>query len=164
MSRGNSIIVKQNRDNEAYYEYIVKAAETHLPGVIVQEDNSVAVSGGKFTAKLYGADASGGNPKSPYYLVVEDKWQGKLMSDSYSAGTRAVAVVPRHGDEYNILVKNLAGTADDHTTGEIVIIDDTTGKFVVTTGSPEDEVAKLNETITDPTADTLCWASWIGKG
>jgi hypothetical protein len=82
------------------------------------------------------------------------------MSDPYTAGERLFLICPRAGDELNLLISNIAGTGDDHTAGEILIIDDTTGEFIATTGSPEEEVAQLQETITDPTADTLAWCTW----
>jgi hypothetical protein len=164
MAKGNSILVTQNYDNESLIEGIIASGETPKPGTIVQKQSATALQGGRHTVEIYNADADGANPKGPYYLLVEDKYQGRTVSDAYAAGERCFMVVPRHGDEYNLLILNLAGTGDDHTKGEILIIDDTTGKFIATAGSPEDEVAQLLETITDPTADTLAWCVWQGKG
>lgn len=84
------------------------------------------------------------------------------MTDPYTAGERFFGYVPVAGEEYNLLLANVAGTADDHTKGEMLIADDTTGMFVATTGTPETEMAMLKETITDPTADTLAWCEWTG--
>lgn len=160
MARGNSILVTQQYDNEPLIEGIIAAGETPKPGQIVQKQSATALVGGRHTLEIYNADADGGNPKGPYYLLIENKYIGQTVSDAYAAGERCFAVVPRHGDEYNLLLLNIAGTGDDHTKGEILIIDDTTGKFIATTGTPEQEVAQLLETVTDPTADTLAWCVW----
>lgn len=162
MARGNSILVSPGLDNEPRLEGIIAAGETPKPGMIVQVQAATALVGGRWTWEIYNADADGARPKGPYILLVEDNYQGRTVSDAYAAGERAFGVTPRHGFEYNLLLLNIAGTGDDHTKGEILIIDDTTGKFIATTGSPEDEVAQLNETITDPTADTLAWCTWQG--
>lgn len=162
MARGNSILVTENWDNCALIEGIIAAGETPKPGTIVQKQSATALIGGRHTLEIYNADADGGNPKGPYYLLLEDHYQGKTVSDAYAAGEHCFATIPRHGNEYNLLLLNIAGTGDDHTKGEVLIIDDTTGKFIATTGSPEQEVAQLLETVTDPTADTLSWCVWQG--
>lgn len=160
MARGNSILVSPGLDNEPLLEGIIASGETPYPGMIVQLQVATALVGGKHTWEIYNADADGGNPKGPYILLVEDKYQSKTVSDAYAAGARAFGVTPRHGFEYNLLLLNISGTGDDHTKGEVLIVDDTTGKFIATTGSPEQEAARLLETITDPTSDTLAWCIW----
>jgi hypothetical protein len=92
----------------------------------------------------------------------EDDLQGRTSSDAYAAGERCFLFTPRAGDELNLLVANLSGTADDHAVGEMLIVDDGTGLLIATTGTPETEVAILLEAITDPTADTLAWCRWTG--
>ena len=164
MAKGNSILITQNRDNEALIHGKIAAGETPKPGTILQKQSATALIGGRHTLEIFNADADGTMPKGPYYLLIEDAYQGKTVSDAYAAGEDCTCVIPRHGDEYNLLLLNIAGTADDHTKGEVLIIDDTTGKFIATTGTPEDEVAQLLETITDPTADTLAWCVWQGRG
>jgi hypothetical protein len=163
MARGNSIIVTPGFDNEPTQEGIIAVGEAPYPGMIVQKQSATALVGGRHTLEIYNADADGGNPKGPYYLLTEDKYQGRLMTTAYAAGERCFATTPRAGFEYNLLLLDIAGTGDDHTKGEILIIDDTTGKFIATTGSPEDEVAQLLETVTDPTTATWAWCVWQGK-
>src|SRR5687767_4248385 len=150
MARGNSILVgfeMQGRREEG----IVATGETHYPGVAVQAKVSAGLTGGRYTYELYNADADGGRPKGPIYIVLEDAYQGRTVSDPYTAGERLFLYCPLPGDELNLLISNLSGTGDDHTAGEMLIIDDTTGEFIATTGTPETEVAQLLETITDPT-------------
>jgi hypothetical protein len=42
------------------------------------------------------------------------------------------------------------------------MVDDTTGKFIATTGSPATQMAQLLETLPALTADTLAWSVWSG--
>lgn len=161
MARGNRILITPDRATRV--EGIIAAGETPKPGQVVQIKAATALQGGRWNWEIYNADADGGNPKGPYIVLEEDFLQGKTAADAYAAGDRAFGFHPHMGCEFNGLLLNIAGTADDHTKGEILIVDDTTGKFIATTGSPEDEVAQLNETITDPAADTLAWMTWQGK-
>lgn len=161
MARGSTII-QSPIDRHRMVEGIIAAGETPKPGQVVQIQSATALQGGRHTWEIYNADADGGRPKGPFIVLVEDGYQGKTVDDAYAAGTRAFGFVPKAGDEFNGLLLNIAGTADDHTKGEVLIVDDTTGKFIATTGSPETEVAQLLETVTDPTADTLAWMVWTG--
>ena len=161
MSRGNGILVSTELKGR-FVEGICGAGLTIYPGTVAQIQPATSLVTGRHTWEVYNADADGGNPKGPHILVIEDSLQGRTPSDPYTAGERMFGYIPMEGDDFNGLIKNESGTADDHTKGEILIIDDTTGKFIATTGSPEQEVAQLNETITDPTADTLAWMTWQG--
>lgn len=161
MARGNGIIVTAD-PRGVFGEGVVAAGETFYPGMIVQRDPTVALAGGRPTYKIYNRDADGDQPLGSFWVVRHDYLQGKTVSDSIAAGTRCFVYSPVAGEELNLLIENLAGTADDHTAGEILMVNDGTGKLIATTGSPETEVAALLETITDPTADTLAWCEWTG--
>lgn len=161
--RGTRIIVQTLEGSDGpKLEGYIGADLTPKPGTVMQVDHSVALRGGRHTWVLYNADADGGRPKGPFILLTEDRLQGRTAETAYAAGERCFGYVPRAGDELNLRVANLVGTADDHAAGEMLIVDDTTGLFIATTGSPETEVAQLNEAITDPTADTLAWSTWTG--
>lgn len=157
MARGNRIVV--NADARGIYEwgYLTTAEK---PGTVHQRDASVALKGGKHTYKVYQPGADGENPLGGYWVLCEDLYEGKDAATAYAAGDFAKFYSPRMGDELNLLVLNLAGTADDHALNEKMMVDHGTGKLIVTTGSPEDEVAQLLEVITDPVADTLAWVQW----
>lgn len=166
MARGNKILLETREYRGRHIEGKIKTGETPKPGQIVQIDpdagTTTPLSGGSFVFEIYNADADGGRPKGPYIVLLEDNFQGKPASDAYAAGERCFGYVPLPGDELNLLVANISGTGDDHALGEIGIVDDTTGKIIVTTGSPETEVAMLLESSTDPTADALMWYIWTG--
>ncbi len=161
MARGNEIIVTSDPKGQFDSFYLTTAMK---PGTIVQRDPSVALKSGRFTAKLYDADADGGRPKGALWVVTQLHHAMTWMTatDEIPVGELAKCYCPRAGEEINLLLANLSGTADDHTAGEILIVDDTTGLLIATTGSPETEVAMLLETVTDPTADQLVWCEWTG--
>lgn len=160
MSRGNQIIVSANPQGK-FMEGYIAAGETPKPGQILQIDATVALKGGRHTYKIYAPGADGENPLGPYWVLLEDRFRGdRTMTSAYAAGDRCFLYSPENGDELNLLVLNITGTADDHALGEKMMVDNTTGKMIITTGSPEDEVAVLLEVITDPTADTLAWCMW----
>ena len=159
MARGNKIVV--NPDARGHYEwgYITTAEK---PGTIMQIDPSVALKAGKHTCVVYDRGADGDQPKGPFAVLDYEPYLGRDAATAYAADDFAKLYFPADGDELNLLVANIAGTADDHALGEILMVDDGTGKLIATTGTPETEVAVLLEAITDPTADTLAWCRWTG--
>lgn len=159
MSRRNKILLEPDPKGKRI-EGFVATGETFYPGMCVQMDPTVSLRGGRHTYKIYNRDADGNNPAGPHVIVLEDHLRGMVMTDSYAAGNRFFGYCPLPGDELNLLIENIAGTADDHSAGEILMVNDGTGKFIATTGSPEKEPAMLLEAITDPTADTLGWCVW----
>ena len=161
MARGNGIIVSANPQGK-FTEGILGAGLTVYPGTVVQRQAATAEVGGRYTYEVYNADADGGRPKGPFFIVLENALLGKAATASYAAGERIFLYTPLPGDELNLMIGDVAGTGDDHTKGEMLIVDDTTGEFVATTGSPETEVAQLLETLTDPTADQLAHCQWTG--
>lgn len=159
MARGNEIIVTSNpRGN--FCEGIINTAEK--PGTIMQRDASVALVGGRATFVAYNRDADGNRPAGAHWVLLPDHLQGKGPTDAYTAGDRGFLYAPLPGDELNLLFGNAAGTADDIAKGDLMIVDDGTGKIIETTGSPECEVALALEAIVDPTADQLLWVEWTG--
>jgi hypothetical protein len=128
---------------------------TPKPGTVMQIKAATAKVGGRWTWEVYNRDADGDNPQGPIVVLLEDHLQGKGVGDAYVSGTLGRLYVPLPGDELLMLLGDVSGTGDDHTIGEILMVDDGTGKLVVTTGSPENEHFVCLEAVTDPTADTL---------
>jgi hypothetical protein len=164
MARGNCIVINEIEQRGKHEEGFVATSQTFYPGMIVQRDATVALKGGRHTYKYYNPGTDGEHPLGAYYVVTEKllTFVGKTISDSYAAGERVSLYVPKPGDELNLLLLNIAGTADDHALGEKLMVDTGTGKLIITTGSPESEVAQLLEVVTDPTTDTLAWCEWSG--
>lgn len=149
--------------------FVVNTGETWYPGTVVQIDPTQARQSGNWVGKLYTNGTDGTNFKGGCFIVTDESFAtyGKALTsattfDSYAAGQLASVYAPQNGDELNLLFKNVSGTADDVAAGDMMICDDTTGKWIVTTGSPTVKPAMALEAVTDPTADTLFWASWGG--
>jgi hypothetical protein len=157
MARGNRIVCNPDARGQYKWGYLATA---EYPGTVFQVDASVALKHGQNTLKVYQPGTDGENPVGAYWVLIEDLYQGRTSTTQYAAGDFAKFYCPLPGDELNLLVLNLSGTADDHPLNEKMMLDTGTGKLIVTTGSPEDEVAQLLEAITDPTADTLAWVQW----
>lgn len=164
MARGNEILVNGQDPKGRTQEGFVGVGHTLYPGMIVQKDPSVALKSGRHTYVPYNRDADGDMPKGGYWVVLGTLQQilGNVLSTAIAAGERIDVYSPLPGDELNLLLGDVAGTGDDHTAGEILMVDDGTGKLIATTGTPESEVALLLESVTDPTADTLAWCEWTG--
>lgn len=161
MSRRNSIIITADPKGQ-FDEGQVAVSNTLYPGMIVQRDYTVALKGGRFTYKVYTRDANGDHPKGGYWVVTErmGAMLGKTMTDSYAAGDRIMVYSPRNGEELNLLMGDVAGTADSHAIGEILMAKSAAGTLIATTGNPEDECAVLQETLTALTANALAWCVW----
>lgn len=157
MARGNRIVVNPDAKGQYQWGYLTTAEK---PGTVHQRDASVALKAGKHTYKVYQPGADGENPLGSYWVLCENLHEGRDANTAYAAGDFAKFYCPLPGDELNLLLANLAGTADDHPLGEKMMLDHGTGKLIVTTGTPEDEVAQLLEAVTDPTADQLVWVQW----
>lgn len=165
MSRGNCIVVAPGTEPKGrFMEGFIAAGETPYPGTIMQIDPTVALKSGRHTFKIYNRDADGDRPLGPLFVLREDYLRGRGMSDAYAAGDRCFLYAPLPGDELNVLVKNLSGTgtADDYAAGELMTVDDTTGKLIRTVGSPEIEPFVLLEGSTDTTADVHLWCMYTG--
>ena len=154
---GNEIIVS-SEPRGRFTEGVISG--TPKPGTCMQVQAGTAMVGGRFTYEVYNADADG--DQRTVWVLLPDRLQGKLHTDAYVSGTRGFLYAPAHGEELNMLVANISGTADDHTIGEIMMIDDGTGKLVTTTGSPENEAFQLLEAATDPTEDAWLLCQYTG--
>ena len=162
MARGNEIVVT-SEPHGRFLEGKLKTGITPKPGTILQPQVATAIdSNGRWTFELAAPDATGGRPKGPICILLADWGQGKLATDAYADSANVRCYVPQAGDELNLLLLDIAGTADDHAIGEILIFHATNGKLVATTGSPECEPFMLLETITDPAADTLAHVIYTG--
>lgn len=159
MARGNEVIVSSQPQGKFLAGFLAGA---YYPGMIVQIDPTVALRSGRHTYKVYDRAADGDQPAGAFWVVREDNLQGKTINDAFASGDFAELYSPMAGEELNLRVADIAGTGDDHTAGEIMMVDDGTGMLIATTGSPETEVAILLETITDPTAAGPYWCQWTG--
>ncbi len=157
MARGNRVVVSTDPKGR-FVEGIVGTGLTFKPGMCIERDLTVALAHGRWTWKYATPGTNGNRSKGPITIVTEDIKIGRTTSDAYTAGETFQAYVPLPGDEINVLLKDVAGTGDDHTIGELLMVETGSGKWLATTGSPQSTPFELLETVTDPVADTLAWA------
>lgn len=133
---------------------------TPKPGTMM-EIVATALVNGRPTYRVYQPGTDG--EQRVCVICYQDPFNGQLATTAYADGDHGFFYIPLPGEEMNILVQDVAGTGDDHAIGDIMIPKSGTGKFVVTTGSPEMEPFILLEAATDPTADALMRAFYTGR-
>lgn len=154
-------IVLSGAPSGRFLEGIVSG--TPKPGTVMQIKPNVEPIAGKFTWLVYDRAADSDRPASPLAVLLENWKLGKLTTDAYVDGEYCQMYCPLPGDELLMLVANIAGTGDTFKIGDIMIVDDGTGKLVATTGSPEIEPFIIIETkATALTADTLVECMYTG--
>ena len=160
MALGNNIVIT-GQPRGVFIEGSAIAG-TPKPGVMMQIDVSEVAVGGRFEWEVYNqsVDAQMGLVA----ILLPDTLRGQIATTAYVAGERCFMYVPVAGEEMNVLLQDVAGTADDFVVGDRLIVDDGTGKFLATTGTAADksEPFMVMEAITDPVADTLVRAIYTG--
>ncbi len=157
MASGNNILVTGEPKGN-FLEGIISG--TPSPGTAMEIVPATEPIGGRFTWRVYQPGTDG--EQRIVAILLEDYLQGKLATSAYASGDRCQLYCPIPGDVMNILLADVAGTADTHAIGDLVIPDTGTGLWIATTGSPEMEPFVLLETLAAPTAATLCMAMYTG--
>ena len=155
-ARGTKVIIEANPQGK-FMEGIVQG--TPKPGTVM-EIVTPFYQGGRHLWRAFETGQDG--DKRVIAVLLEDDLQGKLISDAYVTLTRCFLYVPIAGEELNMLLADVSGTADDHAAGEMLMVDNGTGKLVASAGTPESEPFQLLEAVTDPTADTLAPCMYTG--
>lgn len=178
MSIGNRILMTP--DPKGRFEEIIISG-TPKPGTFMNIKGSVSPIGGnpsgagRFTYEPAGTTAASGSKGMSAdgdriavgILLAPGESAASpgtgIATTAYADGDRGMIYWPQNGDLMNVLYQNQSGTGDDVTIGDKGIIDDGTGKVLVSTGSPESEPIEFREALTDPTADALLLAVWTGQ-
>lgn len=124
------------------------------PGSVLTMKAGVAMADdGAFTWEAFNGDAADGE-RFPIAIATEllKVLVGDTKEDAFADGERVMLYFPAMGELFMMRFKNVSGTADDYTIGQRLIVDDTTGELIATTGSPESEPFQCCQTVTDPTA------------
>jgi hypothetical protein len=95
-------------------------------------------------------------------ILLEDDNQGGTYNDAYVTGKIGRLYYPIMGEEFNMWIQNISGTADDFVIGDKLIVDDGTGQLLISASTPESEPFICLETITDNTADAFTWVKFTG--
>lgn len=166
MARGSEIIV--TADPKGHFTECTVVG-TPKPGVVMGFVRGTAAVNGRFSYEPAGTTAASGvqgmaadGNRLPIAILLPDHLQGKTPSDAYATGTRGFLYFPVAGEEFNMIIENQSGTADDFVIGDKLIVDDGTGKLLISAGTPESEPFLCLETLTDLTADNLTLVMYTG--
>lgn len=161
MALGNEIVVTAEPRGQ-FLEGIVSG--TPKPGTVMQVVAATEPQSGRFTWQVYNAAADGN--QRLIAVLLPDVLQGKIATTAYTTGQRCFLYCPLPGELLNMLYTDTdTGTSDAFAIGDIMIVDDGTGKLIDTTGTPESEPFLCMETWADPTAaaaDVLLLSMFTG--
>lgn len=133
---------------------------TPKPGTMMQIKAGTEPVGGRHTWEVFNGAADG--ERTLVAILTEARLYGRGPDEAYVNGDRCFLYCPIPGDELQVLLQNQSGTADAFAIGDKLIVDDGTGLFIATTGSPESEPFIVMETLAGLTADTLCHVMYTG--
>lgn len=179
--RGSEIVVS-SPPRGLFREGTIKTGETPRPGQILQIDASAGLATGtnEWTYEIYSRDADSDRPQGPLFILLPDPAKNtwglnttafastttEYIYSAYAAGDHCFVYTPMPGEEFNLLLKDVSGTADagdNYAAGDLLIIDSGTGKLIETTGTPETEPFMLVDTITGEMAgDILAHVIYTG--
>jgi hypothetical protein len=150
--KGNQIFVRGCPERRQAY---AKTGQTLKPGMIGEIDLATAEVAGLPTIQIYARGTNGHRPRGPLCIIVEDMLQGKAYDDNYAEGDLVSYMIPKAGDEYNLIIADVSGTGDTKSAGDALMVENATGKLLVTAGTPQSTPFALVETLGVVTADTL---------
>jgi len=158
MAKGTEIIVTANPRGVKAEGFV---SGTPKPGTCMQVKAATEPVGGRHTWEVFNADADGN--RRIIAILLPKRLEGGLETAAYVDGDRCYLYFPLPGDMLNMLVANISGTSDTFGIGDLLMVDDGTGKLIASTGSPESEPFVMMETVsTALTADTLEWVMFTG--
>lgn len=129
---------------------------TPYPGMLM-ETTTAALVGGRQTFQASSATAGA---KGPRILLLEDFGMGKLYNDAYVSGSRGFLYWLQAGDEANVLLKDVVGTGDTVTVGQLFGVTND-GKLIRNssyTSCPFQSMEALSAT----TSDQWVWCKYLG--
>jgi hypothetical protein len=148
MAQGNEIIVSAEPRGQ-FLEGIVYG--TPYPGTVMQVRAATEPQALKYQWEPYNAAADGN--QRLIAVLLPDSLQGKLATTAYTTGSRCFLYCPLPGELLNMLYTDTdTGTSDTFAIGDIMMVDDGTGRLVATLSTPESEPFVCMETWSDTTA------------
>lgn len=154
MSNHNVIVVSAPPLGH-FIEGVLAPGNLPKPGHIVQIKVGATLVDGRPQYEMYNKGADG--KRAEIVVVRENDLIGKTVDDAYTDSARFFGYIPAKGDEIQVRFANVGtGTGagqEDINVGDRMIIDDTTGNVVESTGTPEAEPFVALETIQNITED-----------
>jgi len=154
--KGTKIIVTAEPKG-TFLEGII--TDTSKPGTLMEKVPATAPVDGRFSYRH--ASRTAGS-KGPICVLLEDGDQGQIYSTAYVANKRCFLYFPVAGEDLNLLVLDIAGTADDVAIGDLFGVEATGGKLHANS-SYASAPFEANEVVTDPVADYWLWVTYLGN-
>ncbi len=133
--KGTSIIACSDPKGK-FLEGIISG--TPKPGVRMQIVAATEPINGRLTWAVYvPVPGTDGGPGGAIAILTEDTLQGKTTDDAYVTATRCFMYCPAAGEEMNIRVGEVAGTANSYAIGDLLMSDAEDGIFVPNLGGQD---------------------------
>lgn len=155
MSKGSDIICA-SEPRGVFLEGIVSG--TPKPGTVMEIVAGTSPVGGRFTWR---ATTRTTGAVGLIAVLLPDDLQGFTRETAYVSGTRCKLYCPVAGEDLNMLVADVSGTADDVAIGDLFGVETVTGKLKANSSYAYPCFIAL-EAITDPAADYLLWTKFTG--
>lgn len=168
-ARGCNRIIVSSNPRGKFLEGIVSG--TPKPGTCMEMTSAAMGAGGRMT---YQAVSRADGTVGPIFVLLGDLMAGQLEvgaalgtnlghtpGDAYVSGTRCFLYAPAAGEELNMIVESVSGTADDVAVGALFGVDQTSGKLKADNSFAAKPFQAM-EAITDPTADYLLHVTYLG--
>lgn len=159
MTNRFNVIIHTSNPRGVTEEIIISG--TPKPGTCMTIKAAVEPIGNKFNYEVFNDSADG--VQNEVAILLEDELTGRLVTEAWAADQTARVYFPIMGEQFQMLLKNIAGTGDAFAIGDKLIIDDGTGLLIATTGTPEMEPFVVIETQVALTADTLVLVRYTGN-
>lgn len=144
---------------------------TPVPGTCMEKVPATAPVNGRFQ---YRARSITAGSKGPVAILMADSLQGKLGSgsaaysggppapgDAYVDGKLGQIYFPVAGEDLNLPVASVSGTADDVAIGDLMGID--ASGLLHANSAYTSAPFEANEAVTDPTAAYMLWVTYLGN-
>ena len=167
MAKGRNIVA--SGDPKGVFRDVIISG-TPKPGMIMEMTTSVEVQG----KSTYQARSTTAGSKGAIAVLMPDELQGVIgvgaslganlgndVGDAYVSGTIGRVYFPIAGEDLNLLVGSVAGTADDVAIGDLFGVNND-GKLKANSSYTSAPFQAL-EVITDPTADYIACFRYLGN-
>lgn len=127
---------------------------TPYPGTCMEVYPAVEPVGLNWKYRVFQPSSAGTDGMHrPIIVLLEKEDVGGAYNRAYVDGERGWFYMPAPGELLNMLVLDVSGTADTHAIGDVMIVQNGTGKLIKTWGTPGSEPFVCMETAAAPTAD-----------
>jgi hypothetical protein len=126
-------------------------SSTPKPGTVMQVKAATEPVNNRFTWEAFNQAADG--TLALIAVLLEKEHEGKTYDDAYADGDWGYLYCPVAGEQLNMLVANVSGTADTFAIGDRMMVDDTTGKLVADSSGASVPFIILETEATALTAD-----------